>query len=604
MLLEKCYYGVCFIPLKATAPVFFGFSEFLTGLALMVLAWTIADVRYRFRIRTAPIPLQSITFGVVALVGVLALLTDLWRAQEWYVPHGNLLTPAIWQAILAGLFLMTFLTWTWFAFIKPPIFGKRNARRYAQTLYTFVLKSSPTDLAIAADELTFSAKALVQYATNIDEHERYQDNQETRPEPPMVEAYANDILLLIADKRFCRSVVQSSPATALVLFQEMGDSKKYGIQVGTFAKNIINEAIINKESFLYHEAEGYESGLLGYIKPMSQAMFTNYQLVERVKTMFDPDIVGMSKWDAEQWDAYCRMVLMTFEDYVDKKRFWHHSFVLYRAISHIEQAVYDLYKLDGLSDGALDNDSVRRLQVVVNFIRDAVRILDKKGVPEYIRLRNRNVNDHSSKTFYDYIASMIFDVIFHASSVRSPLWECWSIQHNSVWSRFFSFQELDCSAGRVVKFKLRRLLYDEVVRMKSFPNFKGAKILGFCLNVMGLELRQDSLDKDNRALHKAILNWTKKNYAWLHDYNPKVAEHCLVDGLTYEADKLRIVKTYQADGLRREASYVYLDIDSNSSTELGTEQNFSLSNGKKDSALQNLSGVGFKSRIFSRLDRA
>lgn len=47
-----------FIPLDANAPKFFGFSEFLASLALMVLAWTIADIRYRFRVMTTPLPLQ------------------------------------------------------------------------------------------------------------------------------------------------------------------------------------------------------------------------------------------------------------------------------------------------------------------------------------------------------------------------------------------------------------------------------------------------------------------------------------------------------------------------------------------------------------------
>lgn len=128
---QNCIAAVCFIPLDATAPKFFGFSEFLAGLALMVLAWTIADVRYRFRVRTAPIPLQGITFAVVAGVGVLTLLTDLWRAEQWLVPQGNLLTPASWQALLGGSFLLTFLTWTWFAFIRPPTYGRYNAERFA-----------------------------------------------------------------------------------------------------------------------------------------------------------------------------------------------------------------------------------------------------------------------------------------------------------------------------------------------------------------------------------------------------------------------------------------------------------------------------------------
>ena len=99
-----------FIPLDADAPKFFGFSEFLAALALMVLAWTIADVRYRFRIMTTPLPLQKLSFAVVGAVGILTLLTDLWRAEQWLVPEGNLLTPSGWQAILGGMFLLTFLS--------------------------------------------------------------------------------------------------------------------------------------------------------------------------------------------------------------------------------------------------------------------------------------------------------------------------------------------------------------------------------------------------------------------------------------------------------------------------------------------------------------
>ncbi|MBA5983308.1 hypothetical protein HT737_28010 [Pseudomonas sp. MD195_PC81_125] len=130
----------------------------------MVLAWTIGDVRYRFRIQAAPIPLRGITFSVVTAVGILTLLTDLWRAEQWLVPRGNLLTPASWQALLGGAFLLTFLVWAWFAFIRPPIFGKRNTERYAQSLYRFILKGSPAELAVIADELVHSARPLIRYA--------------------------------------------------------------------------------------------------------------------------------------------------------------------------------------------------------------------------------------------------------------------------------------------------------------------------------------------------------------------------------------------------------------------------------------------------------
>ncbi len=256
---EHCVMRVCFIPLDANAPKFFGFSEFLAGLALMVLAWTIGDVRYRFRIRSAPIPLQGLTFAVVAAVGTLTLLTDLWRAQGWLVPQGNLLTPASWQALLASLFFLTFLTWTWIAFIRPPTFGKRNTKRYAQAFYFSILKGSQTELAVVADELKFSAKELVRYATNRDKP-CYTGSKGEGKRNLVCWMRRDDLLLLMADRRFCRVIVESSPVTALAIFHEIGEAKKYRIQIETFAKNIVNEALANKNSFLYHEADGYEVG--------------------------------------------------------------------------------------------------------------------------------------------------------------------------------------------------------------------------------------------------------------------------------------------------------------------------------------------------------
>jgi hypothetical protein len=196
---ERCFAGVCLIPLAPNGPKFFGFSEFLAGLALMILAWTIADARYRFRVSAAPIPLRDLTFSIVTAIGVLTLLTDLWRAQGWLAPQGGLLTSASWQALLASFFFLTFLSWTWFAFISPPKFGRLNAKRYARTAYRFILKGAPAELAVIADELAHSARALVRHATDRDELENHrlaQSKGRRQPNQPKVEAYANDLLLL------------------------------------------------------------------------------------------------------------------------------------------------------------------------------------------------------------------------------------------------------------------------------------------------------------------------------------------------------------------------------------------------------------------------
>ena len=118
---EYCFGALCFVPLMEPSPGIFGLQQFVPGLALMVLAWTTADARYRFRVASAALPVRTITFAILAIVGPLTLLTSLWHAQHWLVPRGNLLTPAGWQAILGGAFIGTFFLWAWVAFVRPPV---------------------------------------------------------------------------------------------------------------------------------------------------------------------------------------------------------------------------------------------------------------------------------------------------------------------------------------------------------------------------------------------------------------------------------------------------------------------------------------------------
>jgi hypothetical protein len=555
-ILEQCFQGISFISMDSSGQKFFGFSEFLAGLALMVLAWTNGDIRYRFRIWTAPIRLVKITFYIVALIGTLTLLTDLWRAEAWLVPQGRLLTQHSWQALLGATFLLTFLVWAWFAFIRPPKYGKYNAVSFAQVFYHQIIKGSATELAVMADELKDSASSIVKHATN---QNKWKVKKVNPANLPVVEAYANHLLAIIGDKRFCRIVVQESPGLVLELFREINLSKKYNIPIDIFARNIVNEALDYKESFLYYETEAYDSGLIGYQKPLCQALFSNYEMVETIGTLLDPDVYGKKEWDSDKLEAYCRVVLITLKSYVNDGNS-EHSFALYRAKGHIENAVSDLYKLDGQSN-TWDTDQSRRLKVVAKFIKTTIHILNEQGLPEYIQARIRPEIGHPTESIYDNIASLIFEVITHASSVSSPRWECWSIQHNYLWSELFSYIHKGSPAGKMIQFKLRRLLYDEIAGMNPHPDYKRAKILGFCLNVMGLSMPAANLRKDSLPLHKAVLSWTKKNYVWLQQNYPDIAESCLVEGITYDSKNFQLIHTSSVNAFRQKPRLTILELN-------------------------------------------
>ncbi|WP_196094325.1 hypothetical protein, partial [Acinetobacter baumannii] len=431
-MIEKCFYKICFSPLSVNDPKFFGFSEFLAGLALMILAWTIADIRYRFRVQVAPLPLKMITFSIVVFVGLSTILTDLWRASGWLVFNQTFITSALWQAFLAITFFTTFLIWIWFAFIRPPVFGKLNSKRYVTTIYRYIIEGVPTNLAIIADELTHSAPKIIKYAP---EKHRFEKSDNTGKQQKIniskVEIYAYNLLDLIADKRFCKVIIESSPITALAFFEEISDQNKYSVNIPIFARNIVNEAINNKESFIYHEAEWYDSGLIGQTKPITQAIFSNFNMVESIGTMFD---APFSKWDAPQWEAYSRVVLITIENLLEKK-FINPCYTIYSAMNNLENSVRDLYTLNG-SPNMGENDTYERLKVVIGFIEKFLKLLEEKRADEKIKLRSLDKeNIYYDRTIYDHLVNMLFEIICKASFIKSSSssFELWNIHHNTIW---------------------------------------------------------------------------------------------------------------------------------------------------------------------------
>lgn len=561
---EVCYWLLCFVPLELPGnPKIFGFAEFIQALALLVVLYTIADTRYKFRLAITPGALYPTTFGLIAVITIQTLMTDVWLAQGWWVPKTVGLTRNIWQAIFGALFLGAFLTWTYYAFIRPPVFGRRNARRFAQTLYRVVLTGNDADLTVIGNELARSAAPLIKYSKRV----RQRDGDDAQAQPPKrrpnIEDYAHDLLLLIGNRKLCRHIIQSSPVTALAFFDAMATEKKYDLPIGQFAKNISVEAIANKDSILYHEDDGFTSGLIGYQKPWSQTIYGNFELVETLANRYgsplDVDRRAGPEWDAEQWDAYARATLITFKSFLSSsRRHGSSSYAFNRALSELEGAFGDVYKLNGDVVETWRSDIYKRLHVAVDFVRKAVELLDAQEKRPSTVLRRRK-GDYQ-KDIYDQLAHFMFEIIFAASSVSAPSDTCWSIHHNATWGQFFGMTR-QTKAWRIVQFKLRRLLYDEVERMTDLPNYKGARILGLLLNVIGMKVSKgkDGIDREYRPLARAVLAWTRANYLTLRDRLPDVAEAALIGSITFDADGRRLVKTY-IQGLRKEApkDYLYL----------------------------------------------
>jgi hypothetical protein len=213
MKCERELLGICFVT-PSNSPTIFGFSEFISALALLLVVYTITDVRFRFRVAIAPQPVFSITFWLMGFIGAAILLTDVWVTEHWLAP--TWMSQSVWRGILGAYFLLLPMTWLYYGYIRPPVFGTANYRKFIKELYGSILGGSDAELPVIANELARSAPALVTFCRPI--KRKWEENEQKsaqKPLEPDAGTYAYDLILLLANRKLCRHIVASSPITAM-----------------------------------------------------------------------------------------------------------------------------------------------------------------------------------------------------------------------------------------------------------------------------------------------------------------------------------------------------------------------------------------------------
>ncbi|HHH3216774.1 TPA: hypothetical protein ACPY7G_002823 [Morganella morganii] len=548
------FHDLCFVPpnLTTSGMKIFGFSEFLASLALLVVVFTVTDIRYKFRISIAPIPIYKITFVVITLVGLISLITDIWSSAKWWVLDTSFEIKIMIQATLGLSFLICFMLWIYYAFLAPPIFGKRNSKKYFDALYKYIVKGIEPELAIVCDELSRSADSLVKFAG--DDKKR-------------VTRTANNILYLIGNRNFCRVLIATSPQTAAYLFFATTRYNKYRIPLHQFSANISQEAINNKNSIIYHEDDGYHSGFLGHFQDWSKTIYGNYLLVEELnRSHLSPlnfSYKYFMKFDSEQWGAYFRGAIIYLESKLKNDNFIDTHCTLNSILENIKICTKQTYLIDKLEDTIAKDEIISKLSTSVTFIKNLIKLTSKfktKSFYEYsVRDRERCIFD-----IHYFVSDVLIELIFNASKCQSNNFTTWHIQNNIVWNGIFSIPEgMDGDFYKKTKKKLIRKLYDEIKDIDRRANFKNAYIAGMILNVLGLKTEPNYFfrkDKELIFIQKITQKIIKENFTRIVKDQPQVADSMLPKNITFDQDKNCLIKTYSA-GIKKEApkEYLYLD---------------------------------------------
>ncbi|NHQ94311.1 hypothetical protein [Janthinobacterium lividum] len=527
---------------------FFGFSEYLAALALMVVAWTIADIRYKFRISTAAFPILNLSYFLLSFVGVATLVTDFWRAGSRCVIAGDFITPSGWQGVLGAIFLFVFLVWAWFAFISPSKFGRWNGGLYWKALHRTILKSNADECRVIGEELGKTASSLVRFAwTRQEYHNAYSSRNRVNIFLKNIlnrhRFHANNILALIGDARFCKYLVHTSSVSALEIFRAMVDQKRFDISINVFIRNITIEAIQYKDSFVYNEVARYANGYFGSEKTFTTILYGNYELIESSSIVYQAYSEIHEKWSSDQWNAYFRLVLMTAQNFSEVRDVGQSSRVLSSVMNGLDLIGSLNVNVVSADIEWYKNEDFKIFEIICEFLKSFVNILSvgNSDMLGWVKVCMNNAD----QAIYDDIARAIYKVIVKASSVKGHRDYCYSVQYGTVWNSFFGdgvVSDLD----NLLKFKIRRMIYDEVVLLQTVPNFEGANLLAMLMNVCGL-VAYDSArwSKEMGRFHKLILRWLQRNYVSLALRNQEISKSCLVEGIVYDPVTCRLIKTFR-----------------------------------------------------------
>ncbi|MFE8046912.1 hypothetical protein [Brenneria goodwinii] len=547
MPLEQCYpFNLtsltslafdCFA-LDKTASKYFGFAELISGLALTLVVWTVADLRYKFRIDTASLPVRGASLVITSIVGVLTLLTDYWRTSQSRVPAGGWLTPESWQLLLGGVFFLVLVVWFWLAFFRPARFSRWNSAKFARSVEAYLLRGSPSELPIIGDELASSISRIVSHApVNLSE------NNITK-----TQLHALRLLMAMGSPKFCRAVVERSPRLIINLFNAVSDQNKYSDEIKIIAKNLVTAAIENRNSFLYSEQDFYTSGLEGITRPVTKALCQCPELVRHIDTLLNPDYSRRAPWDIDQWNAYFRLVLEAFTTHVEALPA-PKPYSLRLAYPKIERIYFDLTENLELKELRNNDDLYLRLRTLETFIKGMVIVLDD------LAQQGKSYVEHAPQD----IAKLIFNLIKAASSVRKPRKVSKKIQHSMIWEDILNSSELHTDTGRIILKQIHFMLLNSI---KKSPNLDSVRLLGYCLNVMGFKPPEENEEFGStwRDLHIELISWVKREIASLLNKYPRMARECFVDGMSYDEQNSRLKIHYVwEDG--SEDYYEYLDVD-------------------------------------------
>lgn len=533
----------------------FGFSEFLATVAIITIAYNIIDERYKFRVEVSRFSFHKLIFYITAVFGFYLLMLGVWFNENLPIPS-FLNNYYYHQFVVALVILIAVIGWMYSAFIDTPNYSKYNADKYARAVYKRVAFGNDRAIIAASQEMLPAIGTIFDFAQKS-EYVRDFEKGGFKSELTVEAKISQQLISIFGDRRFCFLVAKHVPALSAEVFSQASQTNIEQLPIDQFTSNVTSEFLKDTSTAIHFEGDGFHSGLVGFIRPVSRELFEHVDLIEglseRTGSPFDEYRLDNGSWDATSWQTYIRVAKAFVSARLKKYKTPDPSMALNQICKCVQGMSMDAHLMSNMGDDYHRSLQFRKIELSMEFIAHTLEALEENGI--FASKKTTATNLGQNNDLYDVLAEVAFQIIFNAANVRTADFKNWQIQHNVIWGELFSSRNRKSEI--IFRYRLIRKLYKAIKEMDEFYNLKGARYLGFCLNVMGLLASND--DKNCRAFHLFVINWTKKNYSKMDDEVPKIAEFCLSGTVRFEAAKCRLVKTY-GGGFGHKPVRRYLDL--------------------------------------------
>ena len=342
-------------------------------------------------------------------------------------------------------------------------------------------------------------------------------------------------------------MVDSSPITVMRFINNIEKTKKYKVPIGQFLLNISTETLRNKDSFIYSETENYPYDLIGNDKYFIKTLYGNIKLLKSLDHLspYNIDFDFANNLDKEQYQAFTKAVLVSIKSYLKNNGvYWNYFQALGNAIDIIKRSSYDFYKIENTKklDSIVSSLTYERLQITVRFINDFIDLLDKYPSKRY-KLSKKPRNEHYiiQDDLYDIVVDIITETIHNVTSLKASKRDIWWVHHNVFWNGIIKFTRRESKSYKIINYKLRRRLFDEIMEFEKYNNFKSSSILGYMINILGLIPKDNLIYKDWKGFQKLILKWTSNNYLKIYSEREDIAKSILIGSIYFDKKKKKLL---------------------------------------------------------------